>query len=354
MPQGSFADRQRARSSNRGQRPPSFGLQQPPADEQFVKDEWQTQPIDRALAASPEVAALMMQLVPGGQFPASLMRLLPALAAGATEGGREVLSGEDVDPAKMLTRAAFNTVPQGVAKAAPAMAAGGRALTKQALARGAASSMGEDVAENLAKGQAGMGAEADVTRMASAAEREGGVSLKSKPGAKGPTGLPDITPADSQRFVQYAKEMRRANQLGGGARQAYLRVRPETADALKRAGGDFDKAAEEFEALANTLGRVKEGAARQGFNWPRFLAGAGVGGMVDYATGIPGLGTGVGTTLGALEASIPLRLQTGQAMTKIGTNPYAEDVLEAVTRTGAAGTAAATAGPQRRKLKKRD
>ncbi len=104
--------------------------------------------------ASPEIAATGAAFAAPETFGASL--ILPPLAAGATEAGREYFSGEDLDPAKILTRTGLNAIPGVVGKVAGRfMGAPARALESMGqgdnwvstLARGANSLISDPVAE---------------------------------------------------------------------------------------------------------------------------------------------------------------------------------------------------------------
>lgn len=335
MPEGQIGEELRALRASRGNRPQNmtFGPQMPEGmdnPENFDPEVW-----DRIVESIPEMAGLMSQMIPQAALPKALLNIARLGFPAAGEMFRQLSKGEEFSIPKLAARTGMNAAPMIAGKGmTPAAKAYGGSLTKQALGRGVQAA--QTSVDDLASGGTGLAPGANVSQMAGAATREGA----------------SLGVQDARKFAQYAKELKalQGRRLNSTAQAAYLRARPEVNAALQRAGGDVNGAIKEFEGLASVLTRTREGAARQGFNWPRFLAGAGVGGMVDYATGLPGLGTATGTALGAMEGSIPLKFNIGQ---RLAHTPEAlGPTVEAATRGGmAAGTAAMATGPKKRRLK---
>lgn len=336
MPQGNIGEELRALRAQRGNRPMMIGPQMPPEMEenplQHDPEIW-----DRVVESLPELAGMLGMLIPGGAIPNSIRNIaqlgLPALG----EVGRQAAKGEEFSPVGVATRTALNAVPPAVGKAVGgATTSMGRGMTQQAMARGAHAAGSPDVAA-VARGGSGLPLTADVGKLTTLAAREGVGHV-----------------SQAREVAENAIALRNAANLRGGARMAYLRNRPLAAEALQRAGGNVQQAADELEALASTMARMGEGGKRLGFSIPRALAGAGVGSMVDWYTGMPGLGTATGAMLAAQEASIPTRFAAGRKLMNVGESPITRPAIEGILRTGLAGATASMATPRKRRMEERE
>lgn len=266
------------------------------------------------------VLAGFAQMIPQGQGASALMKMLPYMLPGIGEAGRQVIAGEEIDPAKMGGQAALNMIPKVLASALKLPAAAARnTLIKPAIAAG------------------------------------GKFARKGSPTVTGTaraTNSPPLTAEQGTRLLELVRKhgftLSRPSLDKIVQRSVVLEneIQQLTPAQLRTAAGKkLTQELADTELLFTLLSQSKNQGAFAGSRTARMLAGAGVGnviGGIGTAMGVnPAMAFGVGNAIGipaGLAASSPgLALSVAKGAEQIG--KFGAPVAEGVMRTGMAAAA---------------